>query len=130
MGKILYKMTANGDIEEVKTGLIIGIKACSVLAKKRGDSVEINKGVDGAKHIKTLRHFVDDSEYSLNAFKVGAPIVPIVRSVPVPTKEVEKVGPVFIVGLTKDELKDLHEHHQKIADMLFKKIVQVALKEV
>lgn len=127
MAKVLWKMTPNGDIEEVKTGMIVGIKSCTVIHTKRGDSIEINKGVDGSKHIKTLRHFVDDSEYSLNAFKVGAPIV---ASVPVPTKEVEKVGPVFIVGLTKDELKELHEHHQKIADMLFKKIVQVALKEV
>lgn len=125
MPKILYRMTENGDIEHVVSGALIGIKTLTIIPGTRGDSVEINKGVEGAKYLRTRRCHINESAFSLNAFKADGPP----QIVPVPKAPVEKVGETFIVGLTKEELKDMHAHHQAVADMLFRKIVQVALKE-
>jgi len=125
MKKILYRMTENGDIEHIPSGELIGIKSLTIIPGRRGDSVDINKGLEGSKHIRTRRCHIDESAFSLNAFKQDGPPQPI----PIPTAPVEKVGETYIVGLTKEELKQLHAHHQAVADMLLRKIVQVALKE-
>lgn len=125
MVKIIYRMTENGDIEHLESGQLIGIKTLTIITTKRGDTVEINKGVEGAHEVRTRRCFINESAFSLNAFKQDGPPQPV----PVPSAPVERLGETYIVGLTKEELKQLHAHHQAVADMLLRKIVQVALKE-
>ena len=127
MAHKLFTITEDGDVLIIGSGNVIGIRTIDISKGKTGDMVEINKGESGENHIRTRRCFIDESKYSLNAFKPGDPPQP--SSTPVPKAPVEKIGQTFIAGLTKEELQMLHEHHQAVADMLFKKIVQIALKE-
>lgn len=121
-------MTAGGDLEEIRSGSIMAVKQIQVVKTKRGDSVVFNTGPDGTKTIRTSRAFVDETEYSLAPFKEGEAL-PVRKPTPIPSAPVEKVGDRFIVGLTKDELKELHGYFQGAADMLLKKIVAAVTAE-
>ena len=124
MTKPLYKMTATGDIVVIKSGLVYGVKNVDTVPGKRGLRVIINDGLPN--RIQTQRFWIDESEFSLNSFIEGAPKPEkVVRT---PKKELPPAGPVYVIGLTKEELQQVHSTVQAVSDMLLKKIVQVVMK--